>query len=59
MSDYRPIKVVINVISEPNIMTGEPREFSSDLIIGQVSEDMTSSEVSEDIINHVKKLLWE
>ena len=49
MSDYREIKIIVNVIGNDNIMTEEPAKMVGCLINIAVSELVTTDEVMEEI----------
>jgi hypothetical protein len=49
MSDYREIKIIINIVGKDNIMTDEQARMVSGIIDISVSELVTVDEVAEEI----------
>lgn len=53
MSDYREIKIIVNVIGRDNVMTVEQAKMVGRLINIAVSELVTVDEVIEEIQNRI------
>ena len=58
MSNHRTTKIVINVIREPEAMTNDPGELTSNLLIGEVSKRASVSDISDDIRKYITETIW-